>query len=432
MSGRSVASPRGRERARARDRGAVQLTPTATTPGAPVRQRDRLGERLARRGRRRRPGTGTTSHAVAPVSSTRSSEDGRLADGRDRLDREQVDAGRPAAPRSAARGRRAGRPRPGRSRRGTRIRRRASPRTARPSRRPAGPPAPGRPSAAKRVTRRRGQLDARRWPSAPPPGRGRRPRSPGRSPGSSRSSRPAPRPGSTRGGPSSMASGSVEQHARRPEPVRQVVAARLELGGEPAVEDDVVIGPDAASARGSPTIVMSSAGSTRALERPDGARRPPSITSCAVPPRADSTACEQPLFLEALAVGRAGVGDAVGVEQHEVAGRQVDADLGHVESGNAPTSGPEPAERADRARRRPDDERRLVAGVGHAQVPGPHVEAADRAVMNSDERRSSTRIVFVRSRAAAGPSCGRWRRAAAAGRRPSAGRRRCPCRSRRR
>ncbi len=166
-----------------------------------------------------------------------------LADGRDGLEGQEVHAGldervdpRPVERRPARRDR-------GRSRRGIRTRRPASRHTGRPTRRRAdrstrdrrprprtGRGRAGRPSTLVRDRRERrgavqtGGLEARDRRLVA--GRRRHPRS----------------------GPEVVEMDGLDgvrighQQPRRPEPVGQVEAARLELGGEPAVEDDDLAG----------------------------------------------------------------------------------------------------------------------------------------------------------------------------------------------
>ena len=121
----------------------MQLTPTATSRRM-VAERERVRDRLAGRRGRRRPGTRSCSQAGTPHLVEQPDQD-RAPRGSSGSSRRRAGRRRPRrGPRSAGDGSRRGRPGPGRSRRGTRSRRRASPRTARPSRRRAadGRPAP--------------------------------------------------------------------------------------------------------------------------------------------------------------------------------------------------------------------------------------------------------------------------------------------------
>ena len=134
------------------------------------------------------------------------------------------------------------------------------------------------------------------------------------------------------------------------------------------------------------------------------------------------TASTSRVLAEPLAVGGLRVGDPVGVEQHEVARLERDRRTRCRSSRRyAPRSGPEAVQPADRlVVTGPQEQRRLVAGVREPQDPGAHDRCvAHRAVMNRAERRSSTRILLVRSSASTGsPGRDRWPRGGAAGQRP--------------
>ena len=214
-----------------------------------------------------------------------------------------------------------------------------------------------------------------------------------------------------------------DQEPRRPEPIGQVEAARLELGRQPAVEDDrphVQIMPDAVRCA---TIVMSSAGAdarprtsaTVTVDRVDDVLRP-------YPPRARSIVVSRPALAEPVRpTGRARRSPRPCSSTQAVAGRQPDVRC------SARSSDRERAEEhaaARRWRRSAQPSAGTSSGgswpaLATAAAPCVTSRRPHSAVMNSDVRRSSTRIRFVRSRAIGRPRrVRRWQRGSAGERRP--------------
>ena len=180
------------------------------------------------------------------------------------------------------------------------------------------------------------------------------------------------------------------------------------------------------------TIVTSSAGSADALEPLHRAgHRIDDVLRRSAAHRFDRGI--EPLLLEPLAGSVARIGDAVRVEQQQ--GRRArDRSRPRGSRGSRTLRSGVPR-RARHSIGEPSA--RTISGgscPAFATAGGRSGRSSDahRAVMNNDDRRSSTRIGSSARALPPARSCCRWLRASAAARTPSAGRQRCPCRSRRR
>ena len=231
---------------------------------------------------------------------------------------------------------------------------------ARPGRPPARPRArrgpAGRPSTLVRMA------VERRRPIQPAAAK------PGTSPGSWPSWRPGRRPRSTRGGRPRWPPG--RSAAAAPTRIDRTGRGRAPRARSPApVEDDRHVSRVRPPPEGDHRDVVGRLGAGGEPRR--GRRRSPSMTSCGGRP----ARARRPPAGRARrtgAVAGPGVGHAVGVEQDDVAGgqRRPRSRAGRAR-GNAPSSGPDPRTSAGRGAVGRDEQRRLVAGVGQQQPPGP-------------------------------------------------------------